>query len=136
MSLEEHASVCTFDCPDTCSLTVTVDDGRITKVRGSDAMPFTDGVICTKVARDMTAFVHGPQRLLHPLRRVGVKGSGQFEQISWQAALDDIHHRVGEVIERWGPEAEIFGDQAEWQAARQAVTDLLERFHQGSRARA
>src|SRR4051812_41880121 len=78
MSLEEHASVCTFDCPDTCSLTVTVDDGRITKVRGSDAMPFTDGVICSKVARDMTAFVHGPQRLLHPLRRVGVKGSGQF----------------------------------------------------------
>ena len=105
MSLEEHASVCTFDCPDTCSLTVTVEDGRITKVRGSDAMPFTAGVICTKVARDMTAFVHGPQRLLHPLRRVGVKGSGQFEQISWQAALDEIHHRVGEVIDRWGPEA-------------------------------
>src|SRR4051812_29616290 len=105
MSLEEHASVCTFDCPDTCSLTVTVDDGRITKVRGSDAMPFTAGVICTKVARDMTAFVHGPQRLLHPLRRVGVKGLGQFEQISWQAALDEIHHRVGEVIDRWGPEA-------------------------------
>src|SRR3954471_24016933 len=105
MSLEEHASVCTFDCPDTCSLTVTVEDGRITKVRGSDAMPFTAGVICTKVARDMRAFVHGPQRLLHPLRRVGVKGSGQFEQISWQAALDEIHHRVGEVIDRWGPEA-------------------------------
>src|SRR3954453_21413602 len=102
MSLEEHASVCTFDCPDTCSLTVTVDDGRITKVRGSDAMPFTAGVICTKVARDMTAFVHGPQRLLHPLRRVGVKGSGQFEQISWQAALEEGHHRVGEVIDRWG----------------------------------
>ena len=75
MSLEEHASVCTFDCPDTCSLTVTVDDGRITKVRGSEAMPFTDGVICTKVARDMTAFVHGPQRILHPLRRVGAIAS-------------------------------------------------------------
>src|SRR4051812_37364484 len=105
ISLEEYPSVCTFDCPDTCSLTVTVDDGRITKVRGSDAMPFTAGVICTKVARDMTAFVHGPQRLLYPLRRVGVKGSGQFEQISWQAALDEIHHRVGEVIDRWGPEA-------------------------------
>ncbi len=105
MSLEEHASVCTFDCPDTCSLTVTVDEGRITKVRGSDAMPFTDGVICSKVARDMTAFVHGPQRLLHPLRRVGAKGAGQFEQISWHIALDEIHRRVGEVIDRWGPEA-------------------------------
>ena len=105
MSLEEHASVCTFDCPDTCSLTVTVDDGRITKVRGSEAMPFTDGVICTKVARDMTAFVHGPQRLLHPLRRVGAKGSGKFERISWQAALDEIHARVNEIIHRWGPQA-------------------------------
>ncbi len=105
MSLEEHASVCTFDCPDTCSLTVTVDDGRVTKVRGSDAMPFTDGVICTKVARDMTAFVHGPQRVLHPLRRIGVKGSGEFERISWPAALDEIHARVSEIIHRWGPQA-------------------------------
>jgi anaerobic selenocysteine-containing dehydrogenase len=105
MSLKEHASVCTFDCPDTCSLTVTVDDGRITKVRGSEAMPFTDGVICTKVARDMTVFVHGPQRLLHPLRRVGAKGSGQFERISWQTALDEIHARVSEVTHRWGPQA-------------------------------
>jgi len=48
--LTEHPSVCTFDCPDTCSLTVTVDDGRIVKVRGSDALPLTDGVICNKVA--------------------------------------------------------------------------------------
>src|SRR4029078_13222493 len=95
MSLEEHASVCTFDCPDTCSLTVTVEDGRITKVRGSDAMPFTSGVISTKVPRDMTAFVHGPQHLLHPLRRVGVKGSGQFERISWQAGLARIHPTGG-----------------------------------------
>ena len=60
MSVIERASVCTFDCPDTCSLTVTVEDGRISKVRGSDAAPFTAGVICNKVARDMTAFVHGP----------------------------------------------------------------------------
>lgn len=105
MSLRERPSVCTFDCPDTCSLTVTVEDGRISKVRGSDAMPITDGVICTKVARDMTTFVHGPQRLLHPLRRTGPKGSGQFERISWTAALDEIHVRVSEVMDRWGPQA-------------------------------
>ena len=49
-----------LDCPDTCSLTVTVEDERIVKVRGSEAMPFTDGVICNKVAQDMAAFVHGP----------------------------------------------------------------------------
>ena len=78
MSAIERASVCTFDCPDTCSLSVTVEDGRIAKVRGSEAAPFTAGVICNKVARDMPAFVHGPQRILHPLRRTGPKGSGSL----------------------------------------------------------
>src|SRR5438105_8363340 len=105
MSLEERASVCTFDCPDTCSITVAVDEGRVVKVRGSSALPYTAGVICTKVARDMEAFVHGPQRLLHPLRRTGAKGSGQFERISWDAALEEIYWRVSEVVEHWGPQA-------------------------------
>ena len=76
MDIEERPSVCTFDCPDTCSLTVTVEAEHIVKVRGSEAMPFTDGVICNKVAQDMAAFVHGPLRLLHPLRRTGPKGAG------------------------------------------------------------
>ena len=69
MAIEERASVCTFDCPDACSLQVSVEGGRIVKVRGSDAAPYTAGVICSKVARDMPAFVHGSGRLLHPLRR-------------------------------------------------------------------
>ena len=59
----EHASVCTLDCPDTCSLTVTVDEGRIIKVRGSTVLPLTDGVICNKVAHHSAEFNHGPQRL-------------------------------------------------------------------------
>src|SRR5438067_482554 len=105
MALDERASVCTFDCPDTCSLTVTVEDEQIVKVRGSRAAPYTAGVICSKVAQGMEAFVHGPQRLLYPLRRSGPKGSGQFERISWQDALDEIHRRVGEVIGRWGAQA-------------------------------
>jgi anaerobic selenocysteine-containing dehydrogenase len=105
MAIEERASVCTFDCPDTCSLTVSVDEGRIVKVRGSDAAPYTAGVICNKVARDMGDFVHGPQRLLHPLRRIGPKGSKQFERISWGTALDEIYERVSDIIGRWGPEA-------------------------------
>src|SRR5436305_8721513 len=105
MSLEERASVCTFDCPDTCSISVTVDEGRVLKVRGSTAAPYTAGVICTKVAQGMEAFVHGPQRLLHPSRRIGPKGSGQFERISWDAALDEIHDRVGDIIGRWGAQA-------------------------------
>jgi len=105
MTVTEHPSVCTFDCADTCSLTVTVDDGRIVKVRGSTASPYTDGVICTKVARDMPAFVHGSDRLLNPLRRTGAKGSGAVEPISWAAALAEIRGRVGAVIDQWGPQA-------------------------------
>src|SRR3984893_14757052 len=105
MALDERASVCTFDCPDTCSLTVTVEDEHIVKVRGSHAAPYTAGVICSKVAQGMEAFVHGPQRLLYPLRRSGPKGSGEFERVSWAAALDEIHQRVGEVIDRWGAQA-------------------------------
>jgi anaerobic selenocysteine-containing dehydrogenase len=105
MALEEHASVCTYDCPDTCSLTVGVDDGHIVRVRGSNAVPYTAGVICNKVARYSDDFVHGPQRLLHPLRRSGPKGSGQFARISWEEALDEIFERVSAVIGQWGPQA-------------------------------
>lgn len=105
MTSTDHPSVCTFDCPDTCSLTVTVTDGRITKVRGSETVPFTAGVICTKVAQDMPAWTHGPHRILHPLRRTGPKGSGQFERISWEQALDVIHARVTQVIAEHGAQA-------------------------------
>jgi anaerobic selenocysteine-containing dehydrogenase len=104
MSLE-HASVCTLDCPDTCSLTVTVEDGRITKVRGSDALPYTDGVICNKVAHHTADFVHGAGRIETPLRRVGPRGSGRFERVSWDEALDLIHARVTAVIDRFGAQA-------------------------------
>ncbi len=105
MALEERASVCTLDCPDTCSLTVTVDGDKIVKVRGSEALPLTAGTICNKVAHHTAAFVHGPQRLTHPMRRVGAKGAGSFERISWDAALDLIHERVSDVIAKHGREA-------------------------------
>ncbi len=101
----ERASVCPLDCPDTCSLTVTVEDERIVQIRGSRANPYTAGVICTKVARDHPEFVHGEGRLLTPLRRVGRKGEGRFERIAWDAALDLIHERVGAVVRTHGPEA-------------------------------
>ncbi|MEN3383332.1 MAG: hypothetical protein V7608_3376, partial [Hyphomicrobiales bacterium] len=101
----EHASVCTLDCPDTCSLTVTVDEGRIIKVRGSSVLPLTDGVICNKVAHHSTEFNHGPQRLRTPLKRTGPRGSGEFTRVSWDEALDTIHQRVSAVIDRFGPQA-------------------------------
>jgi anaerobic selenocysteine-containing dehydrogenase len=105
MTTLEQPAVCTLDCPDTCSLTVTVESGRITKVRGSEALPLTAGVICNKVAHHSADFVHGPGRLTTPLKRVGPRGACRFERISWQQALDTIHARVSEVIDTHGPEA-------------------------------
>ena len=81
MAIEERASVCTFDCPDTCSLTVSIDEGRIVKVRGSNAAPYTAGVICNKVARDMGDFVHGSRRPLHPLRRIGPNLTSPIQRV-------------------------------------------------------
>lgn len=69
-------SVCPLDCPDTCSLSVSVTDGEVTAVRGSRANPLTDAVICNKVVRSFAGFVHGPNRLTQPLRRSGPRGSG------------------------------------------------------------
>jgi anaerobic selenocysteine-containing dehydrogenase len=100
-----RASVCPLDCPDTCSLSVTVERDRIVRVRGSRANPFTDGTICGKVARSYPEFVHGPGRLLYPLRRTGEKGEGRFERISWDAALDRIHERFTAIIAAHGPQA-------------------------------
>jgi anaerobic selenocysteine-containing dehydrogenase len=103
--IAERASVCPLDCPDTCSLTVTVEEERIVKVRGSKANPYTGGVLCAKVPAAYPDWVHGPGRLRTPLRRVGAKGEGRFEPISWDAALDAIHARFTTVIAEHGPQA-------------------------------
>ena len=105
MAATEHASVCTLDCPDTCSLTVTVEDQRITKVRGSNALSYTAGVICNKVAHHTGEFVHGAGRVMHPMQRVGPRGSGSFRRIEWDEALAIVHEKVSAVIDRWGPQA-------------------------------
>jgi anaerobic selenocysteine-containing dehydrogenase len=101
----EKPSVCPLDCPDTCSLTVTVADEQVISVRGSKVNPITHGAICAKVARYYPDFVHGPNRLRYPLQRSGAKGAGTFRRISWEAALDVIHERVSAVIARHGPQA-------------------------------
>jgi anaerobic selenocysteine-containing dehydrogenase len=101
----ERASVCPLDCPDTCSLTVTVDDSRIVGIRGSRANPYTNGVLCAKVPAAYPDFVHGPDRLLTPLRRVGPRGQGRFERISWDEALDIVHDRFTAIMAEHGPQA-------------------------------
>jgi anaerobic selenocysteine-containing dehydrogenase len=98
-------SVCPHDCPSACSLEVEVIDGRtIGRVRGSKRQSYTDGVICAKVAR-YAERIHHPDRLLHPLRRAGPKGSGAFERISWDEALDEIAQRFLAIEAEHGAEA-------------------------------
>ncbi|APW44974.1 molybdopterin oxidoreductase [Rhodoferax saidenbachensis] len=80
---------CPHDCPDTCSLQTTVRNGIAIKVQGNPHHPQTNGVLCAKVSR-YTERTYHPERILHPLKRVGPKGSGQFEQVSWGSALADI----------------------------------------------
>jgi len=107
MTMLERPGVCTLDCPDTCSLTVAVEENRIVKVRGSHALPYTEGVICNKVAHHTGEFVHGSGRLTAPLMRMGPRGSGRFERVSWGHALDMVHARAAAVIDRWGAQAVI-----------------------------
>ncbi len=87
---------CPHDCPDTCALRVTVANGRAIKIEGDPDHPTTRGVLCTKVARYLER-TYSDQRVLHPLRRVGAKGAGRFERISWDAALDAIASRFTEI---------------------------------------
>ena len=98
-SVREVIGACPHDCPDTCSLVTTVDNGCAVRVRGNPAHPPTDGVLCTKVSR-YPERTHHPERILTPLRRVGAKGEGRFEPITWGAALDEIATRLGAIAAR------------------------------------
>ncbi len=97
---------CPHDCPDTCSLVTTVQDGVAVKVQGNPNHPQTDGVLCNKVAR-YTERTYHPERLLQPLRRSGPKGSGQFTPVSWDEALADIAQRLQSIVAdpQRGPQA-------------------------------
>jgi len=88
---------CPHDCPDTCSLVTTVQDGVATKVQGNPDHPMTDGVLCAKVSR-YTERTYHPDRLLYPMKRTGPKGSGQFARIGWDEALDTIASRLAPLI--------------------------------------
>ena len=95
---------CHHDCPDSCGWQVTVDDGRAVQLRGNPAHPYSQGELCPKVNRFLDR-VYSPDRVLHPLRRVGAKGEGRFEQISWDEALAHIATRLHGIVDEHGPEA-------------------------------
>ncbi|MEX3814370.1 molybdopterin-dependent oxidoreductase [Paraburkholderia sp. BR13439] len=96
-------AVCPHDCPDTCAMRVTVDNGRAIKVAGDPDHPPTQGVLCTKVSRYAERVYH-PNRLTTPMKRVGRKGEGRFAPVSWDEALDFAANRLGEIARR-APEA-------------------------------
>jgi anaerobic selenocysteine-containing dehydrogenase len=97
-SLTTVRAVCPHDCPDTCGMLATVDRdaGRVLSVRGDPDHPFTRGFLCQKVARYQDR-VHHPDRLTHPLRRVGRKGEGRFERTTWDEAAREIAARFREI---------------------------------------
>ncbi|MET0278538.1 MAG: molybdopterin oxidoreductase family protein [Pseudorhodoplanes sp.] len=103
-SIEIRPSACPHDCPSTCALEVEVHDGtRIGRLRGADDNAYTAGVICAKVAR-YAERIHHPDRLTRPLRRKGPKGSGQFEPVSWDDALDITAEALLKAEARYGSE--------------------------------
>jgi anaerobic selenocysteine-containing dehydrogenase len=96
---------CPHDCPDTCALLTTVENGRAIKVEGAPDHPTTRGTLCTKVARYLER-TYSEQRLLHPMQRSGPKGSGRFERISWEQAVDTIAARFKAIASsKDGPQA-------------------------------
>ncbi len=96
--------VCPHDCPDTCVMTVGVEDGRAVTLGGDPEHRFTQGFLCAKVNRYLER-VYSPDRILHPMKRVGRKGEGRFERISWDEALETIAARFRAIADRHGAQA-------------------------------
>jgi len=104
-SLKTIHATCPHDCPDTCSMLVTVKDGKAISLKGNPDHPITKGFLCGKVSRYIERTYH-PTRLLHPLKRVGAKGEGRFEKISWQEAIDTVASKLGSIIDSpFGPQS-------------------------------
>lgn len=101
---ELKRSVCPYDCPDMCSLFVEIVGGQAVKVVGDREHPYTQGTLCPKMTH-YERTVHSPQRLTHPLLRVGEKGQGQFKPITWAEAIQCIVERWGKIISNYGAEA-------------------------------
>ncbi len=102
--MSEVLGACPLDCPDGCSWVVTVEDGEAVRMRGNPAHPVTRGSLCVKVNRYLEQ-TRAPDRLLHPMRRVGRKGEGRFERIGWGEAFEEIGRRLEEVRAEYGGEA-------------------------------
>ncbi len=96
--------VCPHDCPDCCSLLSQVEAGRLIKVSGNPEHPVTRGFICRKFAASPTR-VYARDRVRHPMKRIGHKGEGRFQQISWDEAMEIISRRWKGILQQAGPHA-------------------------------
>lgn len=105
-SVKIVSGACPHDCPDTCSWQISVErtSGQALDIWGHPDHPVTQGKLCGKVDRYLERVYH-PERLTHPLRRQGPKGSGCFEKISWDEAFQEISSRLHSIINEWGPQA-------------------------------
>lgn len=95
---------CPHDCPDTCAFLYHVEDGKLVEVTGDPDHPMTRGGLCVKL-KNFAEHHYNPDRLLYPMKRVGAKGSGQFERISWDEALAEIKSRWTDIIDEFGAQA-------------------------------
>ncbi|MBT7951737.1 MAG: molybdopterin-dependent oxidoreductase [Gammaproteobacteria bacterium] len=102
--IETRFGACPHDCPDACSMLYQVKDGRLTGVRGNPDHGFTRGRLCVKI-KDFEKHHYNGERVLYPLRRVGAKGSGKFERVSWSDALTEIGSKWRAIIEKYGAQA-------------------------------
>ncbi|MFQ6111276.1 MAG: molybdopterin-dependent oxidoreductase [Nitrospinota bacterium] len=110
-------------CHGGCGVLVHVQDGKVVKVEGDPDNPNNRGILCAK-GNAAVDHLYNPNRILHPLKRVGERGEGKWERIGWDEALDTIASRLMQIRERWGPEAITAGDgtrgaEAAW------IIDLL-----------
>lgn len=103
-SIRVLPSVCALDCPDACSLNIHVDGDQVVGLTGDPNHPITRGFACVKTAR-YPERQEQADRILTPLRRVGRKGEGRFEQIDWETAIDQIAERLQDVLEKHGGQA-------------------------------
>jgi anaerobic selenocysteine-containing dehydrogenase len=104
MSQQTVLGTCHHDCPDSCGWVATVEDGVAVKLRGNPDHPYSRGQLCPKVNLFLDR-VYSPDRVLHPLIRVGAKGEGRFEEVSWEDALEQVAMRFHQILDRFGGEA-------------------------------
>lgn len=104
MSTRQVHTACPLDCPDACTLTASVADGRLQRLDGDHRNGLTDGMVCAKVRR-FDRHLYGAERIQSPAIRSGAKGAGEFRDVSWDEALDHVARRILEVRDRAGGEA-------------------------------